>query len=426
MMANILLLFYLLFSASICSNNRFTFLDQRIVNGIPTTATQFPFIASLSVAHPVLYPRCGGSILRKEYPAVILTAAHCVTDDNGNLYRLMVDLYSNDVHPEQPGDSGNYTEWKPLYTIYHELFNATTFDNDIGLVFLDANLTNYHQYEEIIIANDTTYNSSCCNENELLTIIGYGYKKYNGKVTDTLEYSNVLFMNRTECNIKFTQWYIDTYNVNVTNITFPNDEKYWEFATENQICAIGDNTDACQGDSGGPLMKMNTNQQVGIISTGFGCNQNIPGIYTNLGLYYQWIDEQINDYNITFDTTETEQYVTDVSTSVYHSSMMQINETINVNDNINGDNHDNLQLVIYIGCSIAGFVVYIVAIIYLMKSMKCKKSEKYNRMKEELSIRSNGKKKEKLTIKHKTKTNKNDMEGALNVNVTSKVEMNTV
>eukprot|EP01083_Nonionella_stella_P164040 541712_1 len=378
-----------------CQGNKFgVHLNERIVNGIPSRASQFPYIASLSIAFggSSSFPRCGGSILRKHYPAIVLTAAHCLMNDHGHKYPISVDLYRDDVHPEQPGDSGQYTHWTSLYTVAHAHFNATTFDNDIGLVFLDANLTNYDQYDEVSIANNITYNKTCCHDKERLTIIGYGYSTHGGAVTDTLEYTTVSFMNRSQCNKQLSEWYINTYNDTAN-------ETLWTFATENQICAMGNNTDACQGDSGGPLMKYNTNHQVGIISTGYGCNQNIPGIYTNLGVYYEWIHQQILEYETRMISISTTQIATDTIATQYFMNATDTTENVEV---------QNVNIQLAIGCSVAGLCLLgCVCLIYGAQHMRQKKQvEKYNRMNEGNQLNQS---------KDKGKATKSDKEGALDV-----------
>lgn len=55
----------------------------------------------------------------------------------------------------------------------------------------------------------------------------------------------------------------------------------------------------CGGDGGSPLVCPISNQpgryhQVGIVSWGIGCGEhNIPGIYVNLGIFRDWIDEEM-------------------------------------------------------------------------------------------------------------------------------------
>lgn len=55
--------------------------------------------------------------------------------------------------------------------------------------------------------------------------------------------------------------------------------------------------DSCFGDSGGPLQIITPNQSiakiVGIVSSGIGCASNLPGIYTRVAYYFNWIEEHV-------------------------------------------------------------------------------------------------------------------------------------
>lgn len=58
-----------------------------------------------------------------------------------------------------------------------------------------------------------------------------------------------------------------------------------------------------QGDGGGPLMcpilsNKEHYQQVGIVSWGIGCGNNIPAVYVNIPYFRSWIDEQFIENNI--------------------------------------------------------------------------------------------------------------------------------
>jgi secreted trypsin-like serine protease len=72
------------------------------------------------------------------------------------------------------------------------------------------------------------------------------------------------------------------------------------------LCAglIDGGRDACLGDSGGPLSVKRSEDDkwvlAGIISNGIKCGQpNIPGIYTQVSAYVDWIYQVINRYSST-------------------------------------------------------------------------------------------------------------------------------
>lgn len=77
----------------------------------------------------------------------------------------------------------------------------------------------------------------------------------------------------------------------------------YRFNKKYVICAgIGaGGKDVCFGDSGSPLMLPLFENgrfpyyQIGVVSYGFGCGRpNMPGIYTNVGEYVDWIKGKLN------------------------------------------------------------------------------------------------------------------------------------
>jgi secreted trypsin-like serine protease len=71
------------------------------------------------------------------------------------------------------------------------------------------------------------------------------------------------------------------------------------------------------GDSGGPIHQWLDDhwEQVGIVSYGTGCAlANHPGVYTRLSFYYDWIQETMNNIDLT--TTIITETTTQTSTAI--------------------------------------------------------------------------------------------------------------
>lgn len=68
---------------------------------------------------------------------------------------------------------------------------------------------------------------------------------------------------------------------------------------ESMLCVLDTNdtrrSDACQGDSGGPLLMLAgpNHSIVGITAFGQSCGSPIPGVYTAIYSYLEWIERQV-------------------------------------------------------------------------------------------------------------------------------------
>lgn len=67
--------------------------------------------------------------------------------------------------------------------------------------------------------------------------------------------------------------------------------------TQGQYCGHSPlGSDACLGDSGGPLQYFRyqyTAHVLGVVSFGISCGTGLPGIYTRVANYSDWIAENV-------------------------------------------------------------------------------------------------------------------------------------
>ena len=88
----------------------------------------------------------------------------------------------------------------------------------------------------------------------------------------------------------------------VTELTVNECVKSYEKITKfefvkTQLCALNSvkSADTCQGDSGGPIQCFKDGQYfiVGITSFGAACGSPLPGIYTRVSSFIDWIEERV-------------------------------------------------------------------------------------------------------------------------------------
>jgi len=214
---------------------------------------------------------CGGAFIAKNW---VLSAAHCVRNQNSR--KLKIVGGTNDIT-----DKASPT-YRVKDIIMHK-YNDITKHNDLALLNIDATSDNLTR------TNDKTHSIdpvALCKESfqpqgRNCTVSGWGHLKSKGSsVPDKLREVSVTVLHDSICQ-KMLKGYP------------------WDPSTETMLCAGGADKDACQGDSGGPMVCQDDNGDsciAGIVSWGVGCaTEGIPGVYTNVRKYNQWIQEKINE-----------------------------------------------------------------------------------------------------------------------------------
>jgi secreted trypsin-like serine protease len=329
-------------SSSSSSHNHRRFLQQqkqprsllqsaRVVNGWEAENGQFPYAGSLLIDQGCLAPTpntsrrklsaaenitasqeqrqasvCASSLIM---PRVVVSAGHCLfkcktsapvdslpgevtnprTEEISWSGPITVKLNQVDISlptSSVPGAEERVMSGATRHPDYVYV-DSLPLENDISLMWFD----NPSQVTPVQIASQSTFDLG-----QQFMVAGWGYTNPNkASLSDVLLTAQVPYVPLSACSAK--------YNSPISS---------------GDICAGSDPTtnfaDSCAGDSGGPLVMNVTTymnrtinsrsggmmcvgcsaqQLVGLTSYGESCANDYPGVYTNVPMHANWIDETI-------------------------------------------------------------------------------------------------------------------------------------
>ncbi|XP_052576099.1 anionic trypsin-2 [Peromyscus californicus insignis] len=223
--------------------------DDKIVGGYTCQENSVPYQVSLNSG----YHFCGGSLINSQW---VVSAAHCYKS------RIQVRLGEYNINVLE----GNEQFVTASKSIRHPNYNSWTLDNDIMLIKLASPVTLSARVATVALP------TSCAPAGTQCLISGWGNTLSSGvNNPDLLQCLDAPLLTQAACEA--------SYPGKITN---------------NMVCAgfLEGGKDSCQGDSGGPVVC--NGQLQGIVSWGYGCAQkNLPGVYTKVCNYVDWIQNTI-------------------------------------------------------------------------------------------------------------------------------------
>ncbi len=259
-------------------------IDAQVVGGKPVAQGRFTFMTFVVIETSGGTFQCGGSLID---PMFVMTAAHCVTDDNGTaLPPGAFTLVVGDANLSQVSAANvrGVTAVTP-----HPLWSPGVSDaNDVAVLKLSTIIPpNLAQPVPKVGAGETRFDGV----GAPAAVAGWGTTSEGGSPTNQLLEANVTIASDASCAASYPV----------------------EFVQPVMICAAFPGRDSCQGDSGGPLlareqigtklMKKKRGHhgghhkhrkkkkrvpiyqvtQMGVVSFGNGCARpGFPGVYTRL------------------------------------------------------------------------------------------------------------------------------------------------
>ena len=251
-------------------------ISPYIVNGNNADISNYPSYASLHYEDTngnYSDSFCGATIINNEF---ILTAAHCLVDDQSRLNQLRV--------APQLDDETNYRS--NFYPRAQAVYFPSTYVNsaselwpdDIAIIRLETRLSVGNMYGKLNFAqNGQTLLGS------VFRAIGHGYTEPNVEGGSKLLETELNLVSNAGCKLSL--------NSSVQNKL-----------TDKQLCFDGPSNGSyknstCNGDSGGPVYWDSGSGYIQVGITSFGLDQcglttaTFTSVFTDVYDYHAWIDD---------------------------------------------------------------------------------------------------------------------------------------
>lgn len=262
-------------------------ISNKIFGGEEAEITEFTWMVKLEYKNEsgLILSECAGSLINERY---VLTAAHCVVGPIEQKIGKLVTIFIGD-QANSSSYNYNHYEYSPSSqrfgvesVIVHKHYGYDPFTNvhehnDIALIRLNMSV-DFNNYIQPVCLPVPTLQKELT-EGQPLTVAGWGH-------TGLSRHSRVK-----------KKVHLPLFSMEKCRHIFETQTSL----SDEQLCAGGVfYEDACTGDSGGPLMRLHSASWVleGVVSFGRqSCGQeNIPGIYTRVRSYIDWIADHMEPW----------------------------------------------------------------------------------------------------------------------------------